>query len=76
MNFKVLSLKRNEGKEGEVDFTVKVQTESGMTITKSISEADVKQSVEMLSTDVTREMKHQLRKDVAQLEIPDESERH
>lgn len=74
MNFKLQSLKRNEDKEGNVDFTVKVTTESGNTISRTIPADSIEQALEVLSTDVTREIKMSLRKDVAQLELRDESE--
>lgn len=75
MNFKLQSLKRNEDKEGNIDFTVRVITESGNTISRTIPADSIEQALEMLSTDVTREIKMSLRKDVAQLELRDESEK-
>jgi hypothetical protein len=72
MNFKLQSLKVKEDDDGNKGIEVTVTTQAGLSIKTTLKEKDLP-AFDTLEVDVSREVKQELRKELKQLELRDES---
>ena len=72
MKFRIVSIKAKDDEAARL-FVATIVTESGSKISCTLPETSLP-SMDLLETDVTREIKRVLREDLRQLELRDESE--